>query len=156
MTMTTHVAIGAAIGTFVHQPILGFTLGFASHFLVDIIPHGDSRMAERVFEGNGKQKAFAYFYGVLDYFAAIYLLLTLFNIGTFPSKAAFTAAIAGSILPDLLIIVYEGIKLRALTWFHRAHFFFHDLITKRTGDLPLVVGLGYQALAILLIVRAIS
>jgi hypothetical protein len=155
MTMTTHVAIGAAIGTFIDEPVLGFSLGLVSHFLVDIIPHGDSKMAERYADGNKKEKALAYFYGVLDYFAAIYLLLTLFNIGTFSSKTAFTAAIAGSILPDLIVVIYEGAKINALTWFHKMHFFFHDAISKRTGDLPLLAGLSYQVIAVMLIVNAI-
>lgn len=40
MTLTTHAIVGAAMASLVpQQPVLGFALGFASHFAIDSIPH---------------------------------------------------------------------------------------------------------------------
>jgi hypothetical protein len=40
MTLTTHAIVGAAVASIVpSQPVLGFVLGFASHFAIDSIPH---------------------------------------------------------------------------------------------------------------------
>ncbi len=40
MTLTTHAIVGAAMASLVPgEPLLGFALGFASHFAIDSIPH---------------------------------------------------------------------------------------------------------------------
>jgi hypothetical protein len=40
MTLTTHAVVGAAMASLVpNEPLLGFALGFASHFAIDSIPH---------------------------------------------------------------------------------------------------------------------
>jgi hypothetical protein len=40
MTLTTHAVVGAACASLVpSQPLIGFALGFASHFVIDSIPH---------------------------------------------------------------------------------------------------------------------
>ncbi len=39
MTITNHVVAGAVIGIAVGQPIVAIVLAFASHFLMDALPH---------------------------------------------------------------------------------------------------------------------
>lgn len=152
MTVTTHVAVGAAIGMNIGKPALGFLLGFISHFIVDIIPHGDDGMRKR-FEAGGKKRTLSYFYGVSDYMIAFYLFITVLNIKAYPSVAALSAAVVGSTLPDLLVVVYEASKTKLLKWFYNVHFFFHNLILDRWGDMKLAYGIGYQAVAIAIILR---
>ena len=41
MFLTAHTSVALLISTKIINPFLGFILGFISHFLVDIIPHGD-------------------------------------------------------------------------------------------------------------------
>lgn len=41
MLFTTHALTGAAIGAAVQNPVLAFVLGFASHHILDSIPHFD-------------------------------------------------------------------------------------------------------------------
>ena len=55
MTITTHTAIGAAIGFSLSHPVLGFAVGMLSHFAVDMIPHGDLKFSEQF--KNKKRKA---------------------------------------------------------------------------------------------------
>lgn len=146
MTVSTHMAVGASIGLIIQNPILGFSLGFISHILLDIIPHGDSKMAERL-KVHG-QKVVPYTYGVLDYISSYYILLAFLNIATINNMFAFTAAIAGSLLPDLLVVVHEASRGRLFKKFNDFHFLFHDMLVKKTGDIKLFYGISYQAIII--------
>ncbi len=152
MTVTTHVAVGTAIGLHAGSPIIGFLLGIGFHFLVDIIPHGDTNMFER-YKSGGKKRRLSYIYGIADYLIAFYLFLYVLNLKEYSSTAILTASVAGSILPDLLVVIYEATKTKLLTWFYKLHFFFHNLILDRFGDMKLVYGLTYQAIAIAMILR---
>jgi hypothetical protein len=45
MTLATHALVGAAVASFFpEQPAVALCAAFASHFLVDAIPHGDYRI----------------------------------------------------------------------------------------------------------------
>lgn len=46
MTGSVHVALGAALGSRVRNPLLAFALGVFSHFVGDIIPHHDMGATE--------------------------------------------------------------------------------------------------------------
>ena len=152
MTITTHTAIGAAIGFSLSHPVLGFAVGMLSHFAVDMIPHGDLKFSEQF--KNKKRKA-ALAYTTIDAVIALLLLLSLFNVGGFQNKQAFSAAIAGSIMPDLLVSVYYATKTKWLKWFVRLHFFFHDFFLRRYGDVRLTYALTGQAAFIFIILHNI-
>jgi hypothetical protein len=48
MILTTHAVVGAAIASFVpSHPATAFALGFASHFILDAIPHVDYPIRSR-------------------------------------------------------------------------------------------------------------
>lgn len=143
MTMTTHVAVGATIGLAVQQPILGFALGMCSHFVLDMIPHGDSSLGAKHF---GPKKTFApYAYVALDNAVAIYLLLALVNVVPQSSVFALSLGIAGSVLPDVFVGVYEASGRRWLKGFFAWHMKVHNFFTNRVGDIPLLAGVAYQA-----------
>jgi hypothetical protein len=46
MTLTTHATLGAVIGRATGNPVLAFIFGFISHFLIDMVPHGDTGLAD--------------------------------------------------------------------------------------------------------------
>lgn len=154
MTFSTHMAVGASIGLAIQNPIIGFSLGFISHFIIDIIPHGDSKMAERLKVHN--KKLIPYTYGVIDYLAAYYVLLAFLNIGDINNMLAFTMAIAGSLLPDLLVVVHEASKGKIFNKFYNFHFYFHEILVKKTGDIKLIYGISYQFIAIILLLQLAS
>jgi len=154
MTLTTHSAIGAGIGLIIGNPFAGFTLGIISHFLVDMIPHGDSKLGES-FRGNGKKKG-AVTYTTIDAIIAIYTILAFINLKGDVSTLALSAAIAGSILPDFLIGVYEATKWHSLTWFNKVHFFFHDFFVKKYGDIRLRYAILGQAAFVVGLVKFFS
>jgi len=46
MNLSTHVAVGAAVGYLCKNPALGFCAGIISHHLIDGIPHSDGGALE--------------------------------------------------------------------------------------------------------------
>jgi len=150
MFITTHAAIGAFIGEQLPtHPYIAFAFGAISHFLVDIIPHGDTQLYKDYTAGKKVRSSIAY--TVIDAVLAIFLILFFLNTVTSDAKFSVTMGIVGSILPDLIVGVYEVSRVTWLKWFHRLHFFFHNMISD-TRDISFASGLGMQLvfLAVLL------
>jgi hypothetical protein len=144
MFLTTHAAIGALIAQQIPgQHTLAFALGIASHFLSDIIPHGDTRQYKDYVSGRGVKKALAYV--VIDAAIAIYFILFLFNADIPTNTLTVSLGIAGGILPDVLVAVYEVWRVRGLGWFHRLHFFFHNMVSEKK-DMTLASGFAMQVM----------
>lgn len=135
MTLTTHAVIGAAIGSAVADPVVGFLAGATSHFLVDMIPHGDNQLAD-LFRVH-KRRKLAVTYVTIDAIIALLLLLATFAARGESNNLAFSAAVAGSILPDLLVGLADATKWKPLRKFSKFHFFFHDFFSRKHGDVKL-------------------
>ena len=55
MTLTTHAIIGAAIAASMpNYPVVGFVLAFASHFVLDAIPHWDYKLSSQKTDGKDR------------------------------------------------------------------------------------------------------
>ncbi|MFA6522462.1 MAG: hypothetical protein WCT24_02660 [Patescibacteria group bacterium] len=154
MTLTTHTAIGAVIGFHIGNPILGFLIGFCFHFLMDIIPHGDSKISDsyRIL----KKKRWPVAYATVDGVIALYLMLFILGFKSHFDQTIVTASIIGSVLPDLIIGLYELTKSRYLKWFFKLHFWVHDILIKKFGDIDLPYALAYQAVIIIAILQTIN
>ncbi|MBU0646324.1 hypothetical protein KJ611_02500 [Patescibacteria group bacterium] len=147
MTITTHAAIGAVIGRISGNPILAFLFGFFSHFIVDMIPHGDTGLSDnfRVFKRKRKQ---AVAYSVIDGVFALFFVLLLANMKDIGNMQLYTWGIIGSALPDLLVGFYVVTKVGWLKHFNEIHFFFHDYFVKKRGDVPLKYALIAQVVIV--------
>jgi len=148
--MVTHAAVGAIIGGAAGGPIWAAVGGFISHFLIDIIPHGDTNLLKQYKRGEKVRRAQAYV--TMDAVAALLFVLLLFNFRDFFHPVNVSLGIAFSVLPDLVIGVYETGKAPWLKRFHKVHFFFHDLIVNRKRDLSFRAGFLMQ-LAILALLQ---
>lgn len=153
MTITTHTAIGAVIGFSLGNPLVGFFIGLGSHFLVDMIPHGDTNLAKK-FRIN-KRKRGAVTFVTVDAIIALYIILGLSNLPIPTSQTAFTVAVAGSIMPDLIIGLHDLTKSKYLKWFVKLHFFFHDFFSKKYGDIKLGYALVGQAVIVVFLLNLI-
>lgn len=143
MFITTHAALGVMAAELVpHHPIIAFFLGVASHFLSDIIPHGDSGLYKGYVSGSKVKRAIAYV--TLDGVVAILFVLFLFNTTFTSDRSTVSMGILGGVLPDLIVGVYEITRVKWLRWFHRVHFFFHNLISAKYGDLKFASGFAMQ------------
>lgn len=154
MTLTTHAAIGAAIGSAVGNPVLGFVLGAISHFLIDMIPHGDNQLSD-LFRIHKKRRKLAVAYVMVDGVIAMYMVMAVFLGRTDATHIAFAAAISGSILPDLLVGLSEIFRWKVLKKFCKLHFFFHDFFSRKHGDVKLQHALIGQAIFIAFLLRHI-
>ena len=147
MTLTTHATLGAVIAGIVGNPALAFIFGFISHFAVDIIPHGDTGMSDNFRVHKCKRKR-AVAYVLVDGVIAMFFVLLLANTRDIDSMRTFTWGIVCGVLPDLLVGLYEITKTPLLRWFNTIHFFFHDLIVRKKGDVPLYYALMAQIVLI--------
>jgi hypothetical protein len=140
MILTTHAIAGAAVACAVpNYPVAGFALGFASHFVLDAIPHWDYKLTSYSEDQNNpmnndmtldKKFIFDFAKICLDVFvgfACVFALSGFLNpIYTLP---LFAGAVGG-VLPDALQFVYFKWRhepLVALQKFHlRVHFDKHS------------------------------
>lgn len=143
MFVITHAAIGALIGEYsAGHPAVAFSLGMVSHFLTDIIPHGDTHLYKNYVAGTKVKRAIAY--AMIDAILTIFFVLFVFNSGLVTDKLTVSLGIVGGVLPDFLVALFEIFKFRWLLWFHRLHFFFHNLVCSRKGDMPFTSGFAMQ------------
>ena len=147
MTLTTHATIGAVIGKATGNPLLAFIFGFISHFIVDIIPHGDTGLSDGFRVTKNKRKR-AIAYSMIDACVAIFFILMLANTRDINSMRTFTWGIVGAVLPDLLVAIYDFTSTPLLKWLYKLHFYFHDLVVKRKGDVPLYYAVLAQVVII--------
>lgn len=153
MSLSGHTAIGALLGFSIGNPYLGFALGFVSHFLVDLIPHGDHELAREL--RIHKKKKVPLTLLTVDALLALFLILIFLSMQGYPSRPALLAAIAGSILPDVIVGVHDLTRWRRLCWFANLHFKFHDYFIERWRDVKLrnsiICQLGFIVIVILVL-----
>lgn len=147
MTTTTHTAIGIVIGSLIGEPILGFALGVSSHFLVDMIPHGDMFMRQANNLLTHEQKKLSTLFAFTDVALGIALLVMVGAIlpNEITQSPVYIASIFGSVLPDLLVGLNDLKKTTLGKKYVKLHFFFHDMLCRRYGDTRLPYALLGQA-----------
>lgn len=151
MLISVHTAVGAVIGENLSNPLLAFVLGFISHFILDMIPHGDEQLV-KAYRQNFKNRGMLYLI-ILDIISTIILVLLLF----FFHKVNFTAVviwgIIGAILPDFMAAIYE-VTQKHFRRVHWLHYWTHDRFNKKFNwSLPLKLGLIGQIILIYLLLR---
>ena len=155
MYIITHAAMGAVIAELMpSHPWLGFTIGFLLHFVVDIIPHGDSGIYRGYVTGTRMKRALAYV--TIDAILALGFVLLIYNANLYQNRNAMTLCILGSVLPDLAVAVYEVTRTRALKGLHQVHFFFHNLVTNRWRDIGFASGFAFQIVFLAAVVSKLS
>lgn len=151
MTLTTHATIGAVIGAATGNPFLALAAGFVSHFLVDMIPHGDSELYKKHKSKTAGKAAVRFV--TIDAIIAIIVVALMVALSSHTLSLAVALGVIGSILPDLVIGIQDGFKIGWLKWFTKLHFFFHNMISKKTGDMPLRYALVGQAVVVIVLQR---
>lgn len=163
MMLTVHALAGLTLSRLAPESApIAFSLAFLSHFVLDSIPHGDSRL------NPWKHLPRLFIVGFIDAACAV-LVLILFLVEPFlrfyfadPCPPGFLcdlnfpflsnplvaiAAFIGALLPDFLEFSHKMIFMRwgsdpLLNWFSRIHVFMHCLLRKR--DVLVAVGVAIQ------------
>ncbi len=100
MYLLVHASVGAVIGEQVPSPGVAFVLGILSHFILDIIPHGDESSG-RLFI-NGKRYGLLAWLAALDAVTALSLVTMMWLNGLLPNYVSAFAGAVGAMVPDIL------------------------------------------------------
>jgi hypothetical protein len=145
MFLTVHTPLGIIIGQGVASPILAFVVGLISHYLFDLIPHGDTKVPQKYL--NSIHIAFA---GLVDlFFVAIYIII-LFFLNVEFLKISIIFAILGSWFPDILQAFYFKFQGKILGKLQDFHNFFHNLISIKY-QFKLIHGLIWQFIILIIL-----
>jgi len=149
MFLTVHSASGILIGQTVTNPLWAFFVGLFSHYILDIIPHGDEIKFKSI--GISELAKLA----IIDHIFVVLNLLLLFYFKPhlFITIPIITALI-GSMLPDWLYAIYKlSGKIKSLEWLNnilkpaqKFHRFCHRRIIKYECSFP--VGIIIQIITL--------
>ncbi len=167
MFLTTHAAAGILIGHYVQDPATVFGLSFASHFVLDFIPHGDEDLYHDEDWKVNKKYRHAVIINAFDIAGvALLTLWAIYNPGENISRLMLIGILGGA-LPDFLSflfpIIHErmswlflvrwlyslskptGLRyiVRLQDWLH--NLLHHEIIRR---DIPFVAGLSMQIILV--------
>jgi len=150
MMATPHMVAGAAIGRVLRRPWLAWLAAFASHFVLDVIPHLDAHSLFGVKQGGPTPLEAAA--GITDFLVGVILVAWLTS-GR-PDRRVMQGAALFGILIDLAEYVPPlGPWLR--TWSGAASLIgFHHGIQHNLAPAQWAIGLGTQA-ALLLVALSV-
>lgn len=159
MVLFTHAIAGAAAATAVSSnPVVGFCAGFASHFVLDAIPHWHYNLRAYTRDAHDPMKNAVAFDARLihDFMVTGIDCAVGFALAFLTARAASPSLVvtamygaAGGVLPDLLQLAYYAFPKSPLKYLQRFH---HAVHAKRRLDNDLLLGLGSQvALAVALV-----
>mgnify|MGYP001612728838 CR=1 FL=1 len=155
MFLLVHATAGMIIGQTVNNPSLAFLTGFITHFIFDLIPHGDSRLYKNYKNGEMKKRAITSV--TIDGILTILWVLFLSDAVSPEARRAITYGIAGSVLPDLLVGLGETFRNKWLKKFSNLHLIIHNsFVTKIKKDWPWIIGVLFQMTVIIILVGVIK
>jgi hypothetical protein len=131
MILSVHAVFGAAVASLVpNHPVIGFTLGFVSHFALDAIPHKDYKLISLEADANNKPQLINNVYRkfrlmrdiILVSFDAIMGFCLAFLFFFNPNyPIIFFLGASGSLLPDFLTFLFLITKHKSLQSFFNFH-----------------------------------
>ena len=156
MFVTVHSAAATIIGKKISNSTLAFVLSLISHFILDLIPHGDESLGKKFLGIKIKNKEdfrILALYGSIDTCLLAIFLIFLFKNFSFATNDHVVWAIIGGILPDVLVAFYKITNLKLLKPIADIHGRNHSwLIRKFKTDIPLKYGVILQIILMSLIV----
>ncbi len=126
MFLIVHASVGALVGEQIDSPLLAFVLGIFSHFIIDIIPHGDEGVGRTFVDG--KQHSWLAALAFLDAATALCLVSLMWLHGLLPNYLSAFAGAVGAMVPDILSGIALLSKKKILPDFDRFHAWNHRLL----------------------------
>lgn len=108
MFLSNHAAVGALLALQTNNPVSAFALGYVSHYLVDMIPHGDERVGPWIKKKNEARRAALVVSIDLTVMAAFFMSLSWRVDFSHPYVVA--AGVLGAILPDFISGFYDFLR----------------------------------------------
>ncbi|MEK7653287.1 MAG: hypothetical protein AAB358_02320 [Patescibacteria group bacterium] len=148
MFITVHAVAATIVGKQIHNSALAFLVGMLSHFILDMIPHGDENLGDKFFGIKIREKRdlkMIALYGACDAFVLAIYLIFLFKNFSFAKEDSVSWAIIGGLLPDIMVVIYKMRRFKILkkpvAWHFKIH---HFLIAKTKFNPPLKYGVIMQ------------
>ncbi|MFA6552862.1 MAG: hypothetical protein WCT27_00320 [Patescibacteria group bacterium] len=110
MFATTHILTSVVISQHIQSSWWAFFISLASHYLLDLIPHGDAPLGPWM-TVDQKKRRLIYVLGT-DAFCTILYLSILWLYGDLPNLSILIPAMVGSVLPDFIWLVSYVLKKR--------------------------------------------
>lgn len=111
-------------------------MGVVSHFLLDLIPHGDRNHVEDYFNGQKTQMKEIYYTLLVDSVLTVIMIVALMSFSTL-DRVSMALGIVGSVIPDLLVGLNELVKSAKLKAFTKFHFIVHNALIHRLHVTPM-------------------
>ncbi len=105
MFITSHVLAGVVISQHAENPATAFLLSLASHYLLDMIPHGDDNLSHWTKKESPISRLF--FTVSIDLAILCIILVTFFLKTKLPTPPVFFASVIGGVLPDAVYLLDE-------------------------------------------------
>lgn len=166
MILTPHAIVGASLANmFPNDPVLGFSLAFISHYVLDLVPHIDydaDNFLNKLDKNTGTLKTIVKSTGSALHFLFIFsdfifglFLCILFFARDEKSAMITLIGIAGGVLPDFFQFLYFKYKKQPWIFFKKIHDKLHNIIEVKNEKfwgisfqfvLPVFVLLAYYLL----------
>ncbi|OHA45919.1 MAG: hypothetical protein A2541_02825 [Candidatus Taylorbacteria bacterium RIFOXYD2_FULL_36_9] len=160
MILSVHVTFGVAVASLVPtHPVAGFVLGFASHLVLDAIPHKDYSLLSVDLDSKRDPKLFAFIikkfrvvrdvtFVSSDLFLGLVLAFLFFFNPLHP--LSLLVGLIGSLLPDFITFLYVIFNHQSLNLFQKLHSgFFHS---KNTLNLNQFTGVVFQFITLTILI----
>ncbi|OGY25256.1 MAG: hypothetical protein A2864_01265 [Candidatus Woykebacteria bacterium RIFCSPHIGHO2_01_FULL_39_12] len=146
MLSTPHLLTGAAIVKLIPEPTIALPVAFASHFVLDAIPHWDGSPRPPYSNTIKINIAIDYIFGLL----AVIILST--------GDARFLWIVAGAItatVPDFIMGFYRNWQtpFHSHRWFHHFNLFHLNIQKNLPAFLGLTISFMVSGLAVFLLIR---
>lgn len=144
MFVTVHTAVGLALTQNFTSPLLAAGVAFISHWILDIIPHGDEVLSEKLSAKGWSRTKIGLALGLPDTIVLVISFLAYLILVPPLQPIVMIAAALGAVLPDILWGLATIIKWQWLQTFDRWHEKTHNLLGRKI--LPMWAGFSIQAI----------
>lgn len=163
MTLTTHAIVGAGIASLViYNPALGICAAFASHFVIEAIPHWSYEIKSASVQPHGgithinfSDKNFVRDFCIIGTDGILGIILSLFLFSTPNTFWIIFAATCAAMLPDVLLFAYSRFKHEPLISLQKFHEWVHSKYQGQIQHMP-IFGIISQILLIVIFVIVVK
>lgn len=146
MFLTIHSTAGIALAMLTGNPLIAFIVSFFSHFILDIIPHGDEFIDYWTKAGNRLRKLTIIF--SVDFLLSLLFIGIVFRNLLLENPYLIIAGIAGGIAPDFLSGFTIIFKHKLWNWYNVFHKKNHMLLQ---SPIPFRYGIMLQLITLALL-----
>lgn len=130
MTLSVHASVGMIIGKIIPNPILAFFCSFVSHFVLDMVPHGDSHLVKKgPRDRRAMRQAIAFI--MVDSIATTALVAIILGHRLITPTPGIIWGLVGNLVPDVLAGIQELLPTRILRRYHGFHSWNHHVLIQR-------------------------